>query len=141
MGNNIFLGRDPYKTGIWKEWEIQAFIVQESRRMGLVVHGDQNGSSKTPKGVSMAAVTGALAGWPDLTFLVPDVPVFVELKITGGSVSKPQREVHDYMTTMGYPCHVVYAASPIDGWNKVLEILANLPNFALTRQDLVMVKD
>lgn len=124
MEKNVFLGRDPKIPFIWKEWEIQSYVVMELRRMGYIVHGDQNGASKTPRGIAQAKVTGALAGWPDLTILPPNLPVqFVELKLAGGRPSKEQTALHAQMRAMEHNIEIVYAESPVDALEQICKFL------------------
>lgn len=123
--NNLFLGRDPCDTkNPWKEFHIQAYVVQEARRLGWMVHGDQNGASKGIASAGRASATGMLPGWPDLCFITSGGPLWVELKRRGrGGLSKEQIELHKIMMAAG--CHVetIYAKCPAEAWNQVRELV------------------
>lgn len=119
-----FLGKDPADGSLgWREWQIQAYIVQELRRLGYLVHGDQNGASKTPKGLMEAAAMGACPGWPDLTIALPERIVWVELKIGSGRLSDAQHTLHSRMAALGHWIEVIKATSPADGLAKVLKLI------------------
>lgn len=123
----MFLGKDPCDlTYDWKEWHLQAYAVMMARREKYVVHGDQNGASKTPKGWSQAAATGMLKGWPDLCFILPMGPLWIELKVGKGRLSKEQIELHGIMEKAGCIVHTVNADCPDECWNKVKWIIAPL---------------
>lgn len=129
MHKNKFLGKDPNDANhSWKEWEIQAYIVMELRRAGYIVHGDTNGASKTPKGWSQAKATGMLPGWPDMCLILERGPLWVELKVDGGVLSKEQKTLHEWMVKCGCAVHTVYADCPADGLEKV-KLLCNYPVF------------
>jgi hypothetical protein len=56
------LGRDPaWIEPPWSELQIQSYIIQESRRAGYLVAGDQNAGKRNP---GAAAASGILAGAP-----------------------------------------------------------------------------
>lgn len=119
----MFLGKDPYDISIvWKEWHLQAYVVMVARRRGILVHGDQNGASKTPKGWSQGQATGMLKGWPDLVFVV-DRLVFIELKVGKGKLSKEQIEIHNALSAINIEIHTINADCPAECWNKVEYIL------------------
>lgn len=119
----MFLGKDPAdETYEWKEWMIQAFIVMMARRAGYIVHGDQNGASKTAKG-QMEAQLSALAGWPDLCFILASGPLWIELKRKGGKLSKEQKQMHQVMLKSNCRVEVVVANSPAHGWELCRNII------------------
>jgi len=120
----LFLNKDPANAYLkWSELLIQAFIVMMARKDGYTVHGDQNGSSKTMKG-KMESGLSALTGWPDLCFILPSGPLWIELKKKGKGLSTEQKELHPIMKAAGCKVYVVKAESPMDGWIKVLGILS-----------------
>lgn len=124
----MFLGKDPYDISIeWKEWHLQAYVVMMARRDNYTVHGDQNGASKTPKGWSQASATGMLKGWPDLCFILPMGPLWIELKVGKGRLSKEQIELHVIMEKAGCVVHTVNADCPAECWYKVKWIITNCP--------------
>ena len=123
MDNKVFLGRDPCDlTYKWKEWHLQAYVVMQARRANILVHGDQNGASKTPKGWSQGVATGMLKGWPDLVFVM-DRLVFVELKRGNEKRSEEQIKIHDALQAINIEVHTVFADCPAECWNKVNYIL------------------
>lgn len=119
-----FLGLDPADTNHnWKEWQIQSYVIMMARRHQWIIHGDQNGASKTNPG--MAKVTGSLPGWPDLAIVASlGLTVWVELKISGGRLSKEQTALHAQMRANGHDVYVIYAKSPEDAWEQI----KRLPN-------------
>lgn len=123
MNSVLYLGRDPYDlTYDWKEWHLQAYVVMQSRRLNITVHGDQNGASKTPKGWSQGQATGMLKGWPDLCFVLNRL-VFVELKLLNGTVSKEQKAIHGSLKAAGQLVHVVHSSTPGDCWDQIQKII------------------
>lgn len=122
--NKNFLGRDPSDPSLpWHEWHLQAYVIMRARQSGLTVHGDQNGASKSRTSASMAKATGMLAGWPDLCFILPDGPLWIELKLEGGRLSKEQMAIHDIMKLSRCRVHVVKAGCPVECWQRVAEIV------------------
>lgn len=130
----LFMNRDPsdvYQP--WKEWQVQAYIVQELRRKGYTVHGDGNGLSLTPKGMMQKTVCGAMKGWPDLAILLPEGrTLWIELKIdnggksgrkTKGRLSKEQKDMEKVMKELGHRYEVVWADCPQNGLMGVMECL------------------
>ncbi|NOG73743.1 VRR-NUC domain-containing protein [Roseicella sp. DB1501] len=130
----LFLGRDPAAVdNPWHEWQLQAFCIQEARRAGYLVHGDQNGAHKSSTSASMAKATGMQPGWPDLCFAVPVCPIWIELKTADGRLSTAQRDVHAHMAAMGYPVHTVYADCPASAWSQVSALLPDPTVFRAMR--------
>jgi hypothetical protein len=128
----LFLNKDPADASLkWSELLIQAFIVSMARKDGYTVHGDQNGSSKTVRG-RMESSLSALAGWPDLCFILPDGPLWIELKYKTkkkpAKRSQEQIDLHELMEKAGCRIYTVYAESPMDGWLKVLGIVSPYKN-------------
>lgn len=120
----MFLGKDPCDLSFdWKEWHLQAYVVMMARRGNYIVHGDQNGASKTPRGWSQAAATGMLKGWPDLCFILEHGPLWIELKVGSGKRSKEQIELHGIMEAAGCRVETVNADCPAECWNKVKWII------------------
>lgn len=121
----MFLNQDPCDISYpWKEWHLQAYVIMNARRKNITVHGDQNGASKTPKGWSQGVATGMLKGWPDLCFIMPYGPVWIELKVGKEKRSKEQVELHDIMALAGCSIHTVNADCPAECWNKVEYIIS-----------------
>lgn len=117
-----FLNKDPSDTTYpWLEWHIQAYIVQELRRMGYLVIGDMAAGKRNP---GMAKAVGLIAGHPDLSiWLSLGRVVLVELKTSKGRLSKEQIAHHEKLTNMGHSVHTIYANCPMDGLNQVLLLL------------------
>lgn len=118
-----FLGRDPSQTDPpWPEWQIQAYVIQMSRRAGyLVAAGMEQGERKS---AGKAKATGLTAGVPDLRYwLAGGKGKDIELKTAEGKLSKVQIEFHKSLVELGHFVVTVYANSPADGWNQVREIL------------------
>lgn len=108
----------------YAEWQIQAYVVAELFRLGILCHGDQNAGKRGPRAAAQAKATGMCAGWPDLQIVLPHRVVFVEFKLVGGVVSKAQREVHQRLDELGFYVNVVYADTPEDAWERVKLLLA-----------------
>lgn len=121
--NNLFLGRD-ITTGKWKEWEIQAYIVQEARKAGYFIEGDQNAAKRGPVAAARAKACGMNAGTPDLRVLKKNGEIiFFELKLFGGKVSRPQEDWHNKAMSLGFPVYMVWADTPKLAWDIVLNVL------------------
>jgi len=123
-----FLNHDPTSLEFpWMEWHIQAYIVQELRRLGYMVIGDMAAGKRNP---GKAKAVGLIAGHPDLSiWLSGGRVVLVELKRAkrhGGKLSKDQIDHHAKLETLGHHVYVIYAETPDDGLNQVMAIL-NLP--------------
>lgn len=118
----LFLGFNPSDSShLWKEWQIQSFIVMELRRAGFLVAGDMNAGKRNPR---MARAQGILAGEPDLRVYLPGSrTALFELKTARGGLSATQRIHHANLARHGHMVHVVFAASPSDGLIQVLAIL------------------
>lgn len=125
-----FLGCDPTlphgpngKT--WQEWHMQAYVVQEARRMGYCVAADMNAGKRNG---ARAKAEGMQAGETDLRFYLPGAMMaLIELKRKGGSVSKAQKELHQTLRLLGFYVAVVFADSPADMWDKVRALLPDIP--------------
>ncbi len=109
----------------WQEWHTQSYIIQEARRVGWMIIGSMEQAER--KNAGKAKACGLTAGEPDMrVYLSRGRVVFIELKkLVGGVVSKVQEEYHAALKELGHMVRVVYAASPLDGWHKVKEILEN----------------
>lgn len=119
-----FLGQDPADaTYPWKEWQMQAYAVMKLRRMGYVVHGDQNGAAKSRSSAGMAQATGMQKGWPDICVLVPEKPIWVELKRKGGRLSPEQRAIHAHMEACGYAPVIIEADCPAQALDAIVGLL------------------
>lgn len=135
MNRELFMNRDPSDTSQpWKEWQVQAYIVQELRRLGYTVHGDGNGLSLTPKGMMQKTVCGAHKGWPDMAVLLKGGrTLWIELKMdnggksgrkTKGRLSKEQKDMEKAMKELGHRYEVVYADCPQEGLMGVGDVMA-----------------
>ena len=122
--HNLFLNRDPAEVGIWSENLIQAFVVRELRRDGWNVAGGMEGAAKSRSVAGMSKATGQAAGEPDLRIYINGGRlVFIELKLTSGRLSDVQTVYHEMLRGLGHMVFVVYAKSPVDGWEQVRDIL------------------
>ncbi len=119
----MFLNRDE-TIGKWREWEIQAYIIQEARREGYFIEGDQNQAKRSFGAAARAKVCGMQSGTPDIRILkYPNRMIFVELKVLKNDLSQPQIEWHDLAKWNGFEVYTVYADNPGSGWKQVKEIL------------------
>ncbi len=138
MGDNMekFLGRDPAdETVIWDESKIQMYIIQEIRRMGILITGSMEQGLRSKGAGGKAKAMGLTAGLPDLwVWLDGGRPIGIELKTDRGYLSKAQRDMHDRMRGLGYGVHVVYARAPLDGVRQVKEIINELDKRPATRE-------
>lgn len=120
---NLFLGRHPNCITLpWHEWQIQAYIIMQSRRAGYLVAGDMNAGKRNP---GQAKATGILAGAPDLRYYL-DGPrlIQIELKVEPkGRLSQDQKDLHSVLAGMGFEVHTVFALTPAAGWDRVQDIL------------------
>lgn len=122
--HNLFLNRDPAEVGIWSENLIQAFIVRELRREGWNVAGGMEGAAKSRSVAGMSKATGQAAGEPDLRiYITGGRLIFIELKLVSGRLSDVQTVYHEMLRGLGHMVFVVYAKSPVDGWEQVKGIL------------------
>lgn len=120
----LFLNRDPSDKSIkWKEWEVQAWCVTQLRRKGFIVHGDQNAGKRNP---GKAAVSGMLAGFPDLSVwaLRGRVALF-ELKVDA-PVSKTQSSLHKRFKSAGFDVYVVRGKTPTQCWDQIWVLVQEL---------------
>jgi len=117
-----FLNKDPADLAYpWLEWHIQAYIVQEIRRMGYLVIGDMAAGKRNP---GMAKAVGLIAGHPDLSIWLPlGRVVLVELKTAKKRLSKEQVEHHSKLATLGHTVHTIHASCPADGLKQILTLI------------------
>lgn len=124
----LFLGKDPTQ-GKWKEWEIQAYLIQEARRHGYFIEGDQNAAKRSPGAAARAKVCGMLAGSPDMRILLPRAQiVFVELKIKKGVISESQDKWHKEAIALDFIVFVIKEDTPYHAWQELqifLELVKN----------------
>lgn len=74
-----------------------------------------------------AKMMGARKGFPDLFILLPNRPIWIELKTIRGQTSPEQRKVHKQMAELGAEVWVVKARNEEDGVRKVWKILSSRP--------------
>lgn len=123
IGEIVFMGK-PANLGEWKEWQLQAYVVQEARRVGYCIAGDMNQARRNGKQAALAKATGMLAGETDLRVYLPGGRIcLIELKKNDGRLSEAQKEHHIWLKDLGYWPYVVYARTPIGAWEQVREIL------------------
>lgn len=122
----IFLGHPPSDLSYpWKEWQLQAYVIMQSRRLGHLVAGDMNAGKRNP---GQAKASGILSGECDLRYYFPLAKtIFIELKRAKGRLDQLQIEHHDLLRWMGFEVFVVFAATPADCWRQVLALLPEPP--------------
>lgn len=126
---NMFLGCDPYSVigpahKQWKEWQMQAYCVQEARRMGYCVAADMNAGQRNG---ARAKAEGMQAGETDLRFYLPMGQMkLIELKRKGGSVSKVQKDLHSRLAIFGHSVTVIFADCPGAMWDQVRACLPEI---------------
>lgn len=121
-----FLGKDPAdETVEWSESTVQAYIVMQSRRAGYKCAGGMEQGARGGSAGARAKAAGLTAGEPDVRFYMSGGRVvFVELKLAkGGRLSDVQVVYHEMLRGLGHMVFVVYAKSPVDGWEQVRDIL------------------
>lgn len=129
----LFLKRD-ITTGKWKEWECQAYVVQELRRRGFMVEGDQNAARRGFGAAAKAKATGMTAGTPDLRVLLPKGRiVFIELKMVKGKLSDSQKEWRAKAELLGFEVGTVFANCPRDMLACVETVLTRLTRTLVVR--------
>lgn len=119
-----FLGKDPRIStpeNSWQEWEIQSYIVQQARRAGLFIEGDQNAAKRGFMAAARAKACGMMAGTPDLRVLKDNGKiVFIEVKKGKGKLSSAQKEWHSKAESLSHEVYTIYVDTPVMGWQAVL---------------------
>lgn len=105
------------------EFEIQCYVVTQALRKGILVHGDPLGLVRSARLGAKAKCAGARKGWPDLTFVLRDRVVWVELKTVRGRPSGNQLDVHWEMEDLGHEIYLIFAKDGPDAWEQIKEIL------------------
>lgn len=108
---------------IQTEAQIQMYVVAQSHRAGLLFHADGNGNFVHGSVAGRKKLLGSRAGWPDMVYILPGRVVWIELKALRGYLNQEQREVHARMRGLGCEVHVVRAASGVEAWDKIAEVL------------------
>jgi len=125
----IFLGRDPTVAGKWQEWEAQAYVIQELRREGIMIEGDQNQGKRSFAAAARAKAAGMKAGSPDLRiFLYYQKLILIEVKIGTGKSDKrsqEQKDWHKEAEERGFIVHTVYCKTPMELLIKIRKIIAD----------------
>lgn len=116
---------DPGDDSIdWLEDEIQAYIVQQLRRMGVLFAASLEGAFMTKRTAAKLKMLGMESGEPDLRIYLDGGRVlFVELKRKKGQLSHNQKKRIESLRALGHNVEVIYAKTPLDGWNKVSGML------------------
>lgn len=118
-----FLGKD-IESGKWLEWQIQAYVVQEARRAGYFIEGDQNASKRGYGAANRAKACGMTAGTPDLRVILRDGKIiFFELKRANGKMSEKQALWHSIATGLGHLVYTIYEDRPDAAWAYIKFIL------------------
>jgi hypothetical protein len=125
-----FLGRHPDDDTLdWKEWQLQAYCIQQARREGYMVAGGMEAARRTKAQAGIAKATGLTAGEPDMRFYFPPPTLitFIELKGPNTPVSKTQVEYHNTLKSIGHTVHVVKEKTPLKSWDKIKSLLPPPP--------------
>lgn len=86
------------------EARIQAAIVEWVRLVApeLLIFAVPNGGLRSKAEAARMRWTGTLAGIPDLVLVSPGAKVhFIECKAPGGTLSPAQREIRDWLVSLG----------------------------------------
>ncbi len=79
--------------------------------------GDRRGAAIA---MQKARKMGMVKGWPDLQLLLPDGPVFFEVKAEGSYLTAEQQDVLDHLRRCGYRAAVVRSIPEVqaclDAW-------------------------
>lgn len=120
-----FINKDPANPQAkWLEWHMQAYIVQEARRMGYFMEGDQNAAKRNPASAAKAKACGMLSGTPDMRFYLPRGRLLlIELKRDKMKLLETQETWHCIARSLGFEVYTVHAKAPLEAWEKVLTIL------------------
>ena len=122
---DLFLGKHPNDTEYsWSESQIQIYIAQELRKAKIVHAASMEGSNKGKVGGGRAKMQGQVAGEPDLRiyFEGPRL-LFIELKLTKGVLSEAQKKRIPLLRGLGFCVKVIYAGTPLEGWEKVRDAI------------------
>lgn len=115
---NVFKKHD-INSGSWYEWEIQAYIIQEARRIGLFIEGDQNAGKRSYAAAARAKACGMLAGTPDMRVLTHGgIVIFIELKKKNGELSPAQEEWQQKAKDTHHHVYTIYADTPGEAWSQ-----------------------
>jgi VRR-NUC domain-containing protein len=125
MTVKLFMGRDP-SVGKWAEHEIQAYVVQEARRLGYFIEGDQNAAKRGYGAAARAKACGMTAGTPDLRVMLPRGDVlFIELKLEKGRLSDSQKAWHKRAEELRQDVIIVFADTPQEAWTEINSAFLN----------------
>lgn len=117
------MGRDETK-GKWQEWQIQAYIIQEARRSGYFVEGDQNAAKRSYAAAAKAKACGMNPGTTDIRLLQSEGRIkWIELKLKKGKLSENQEKWHKAARALGHDVWTIYADTPREGWEKFLLVV------------------
>lgn len=122
---SLLLRYSPDDTSIvWLEDHIQEYIAMQLRRRGHCFAASLEGNRRTGAAIMKAKRAGLEAGEPDLRiYKERGRCLFIELKRKGGTLSKVQLDRHKRLKALGFTVHVVWASTPLDGWEKVEALL------------------
>lgn len=108
----------------WEELDMQMAIAQTMRKAGVVFAADQNAGKRNKATGARLKAAGMMAGEPDLRFNLGDARVaYIELKTDVGRVSNEQRDRIALLRSMGHHVEVVWAETPRQAVNAVVEIV------------------
>jgi len=103
---------------------LQVGVVAWLRCNGYDVASDQGGLRTSYRQAKRAKAAGMMAGEPDLRIYLPGGKLcLIEMKAATGRVSTVQKERHAVLASLGFPVHVVQAATIRDAIDKVKGIM------------------
>jgi hypothetical protein len=119
----LFMGRDPSK-GLWREWAIQAYIIQNARREGYFIEGDQNSAKRSYGATARAKACGMQNGTTDIRLILPEGRVkWIEIKKHYNKLSPDQEKWHARAEELGHDVTTIFADTPAEGWQKFKELM------------------
>ncbi len=119
----FFLGKDISK-GKWQEWQIQSYIIQQARRAGHFIEGDQNAAKRSYGAAAKAKATGMLSGSPDMRLLKSNGKIkWIELKKHYNDLIPSQEKWHKDAIALGHDVNTIYADTPKEGYEKFILLI------------------
>lgn len=108
----------------WSEADIQSAIVRELRQHGVAFEIGLEGVELSAPQARKAKVQGMEPGRCDMRLVLNmGRTLHIELKkATTGKLSDSQKDWHETLKRLGHIVHVVWARSPQDGIDQVLDL-------------------
>lgn len=115
----------------WLESDVQSAIVRELRRERICFEIGLEGVKLSKAQACKAKIQGMEPGRCDLRLYFDDARmVHIELKKKNGRVSEAQEEWHDRLVRMGFDVRVLKCATPQEGVDRVMAIVAEYEGWA-----------